>query len=415
MSIAAAAPATSADRLLVARVVLLVALVVGLLASISLSQIALAGLTVWVLVARWAGCLTRLRAPLLGPVLAFAAWTVVAAVASERPLESLVSAKGLLNLAAIFVLASALSEPPLTRRFARWLLAGLGVVALVGLVQVAACPGVDATGILRKCTRARAFYSIYMTLGGVLALLLAWGLPRVARLGHDAAWLAVAWLLGAGALALTFVRGAWIGLTAGVLVAVAGLGRRGIVAALALVLLAGALVAGLPAVRERVRTLRTLSDESARDRVAMLDAGQRLVKEDPLTGVGPGQVKHVYPRVATPEALRRSTSHLHNTPMQIVVERGVIGFALWLWIFVAFFVRGTAVLRALPPSAAGDRALVLGSLAAIAAFLVAGLFEYNFGDTEVLLVAVTLMALPFTLVGEPAPAPGARVTAGLRP
>src|SRR5207237_2943962 len=33
--------------------------------------------------------------------------------------------------------------------------------------------------------------------------------------------------------------------------------------------------------------------------------------------------------------------------------------------------------------------------AAIAAFLVAGLFEYNFGDTEVLLVAVALMALPF--------------------
>jgi len=40
-------------------------------------------------------------------------------------------------------------------------------------------------------------------------------------------------------------------------------------------------------------------------------------------------------------------------------------------------------------------------MAAIAAFLVAGLFEYNFGDTEVLLVAVALMALPFTvLVGE---------------
>jgi O-antigen ligase len=200
---------------------------------------------------------------------------------------------------------------------------------------------------------------------------------------------------------VTYVRGAWIGLAAGVLVAVAGLGRRGLVAALALLLLAGALLAGLPAVRERLRTLGTLTDESARDRVAMLDAGQRLVKEDPLTGVGPGQVKHVYPRIATPDALRRSTSHLHNTPMQILVERGVIGLALWLWIFVDFFVRGTAVLRALPLSAAGDRALVLGSLAAIAAFLVAGLFEYNFGDTEVLLVAVTLMALPFTLVGEP--------------
>jgi len=43
---------------------------------------------------------------------------------------------------------------------------------------------------------------------------------------------------------------------------------------------------------------------------------------------------------------------------------------------------------------------VLGSIAAIAAFLVAGLFEYNFGDTEVLLVALALMALPFVVERE---------------
>jgi len=40
---------------------------------------------------------------------------------------------------------------------------------------------------------------------------------------------------------------------------------------------------------------------------------------------------------------------------------------------------------------------MLGALAAIVTFLVAGLFEYNFGDTEVLLVALAVMALPFAL------------------
>jgi len=403
LSVAAAGVATPVDRLPVARTVLLGALVFGLLASISVTQIALGALAAWVVLARRAALIPPLRAPLLGPIVAFAAWTVVAALVSARPLESLVSAKGLLNLGAMFVLANVLSEPQLARRFATWLLAGLGVVALVGLVQVAACPGVDATGVLRKCTRARAFYSIYMTLGGVLMLLLASTLPRLVCLGRDVAWLGPGWLLGVVALALTYVRGAWIGFAAGVLVAVAGLGRRGLAAALVLVVLAGALLLGLPAVRDRLRTIGTLADATTRDRVAMLDAGGRLAKAHPLTGVGPGQVKHVYPSVATQEALRRSTSHLHNTPMQIVVERGVIGLAAWLWIFVAFFVRGTAVLRALPAAAADDRALVLGSLAACVAFLVGGLFEYNFGDTEVLLMAVALMALPFTLAGRPAP------------
>jgi O-antigen ligase len=92
--------------------------------------------------------------------------------------------------------------------------------------------------------------------------------------------------------------------------------------------------------------------------------------------------------------MRHSTSHLHNTPLQITVERGLVGLATWLWIFVAGLVRGTVVMRRLP---AHDRAIALGVLAAIVTFLVGGLFEYNFGDTEVLLVMLALMALPFAL------------------
>jgi hypothetical protein len=38
---------------------------------------------------------------------------------------------------------------------------------------------------------------------------------------------------------------------------------------------------------------------------------------------------------------------------------------------------------------------VVGSLAAIVGFLVAGLSEYNFGDSEVMMVAWALMALPW--------------------
>jgi len=204
-----------------------------------------------------------------------------------------------------------------------------------------------------------------------------------------------AWLAGAVALALTFVRGAWIALTVGALGALLALRRVRAALALALVLAAIALV--VPGVRDRLRSLGTVYDDTTRDRLAMLDAGLRLVREHPLTGVGPGQVKKVYPLVAGPEALRRSTSHLHDTPLQIAVERGLPGLAAWLAVFVAFFVRALAILRALPPERGDDRALVAGCIAAVATFLVGGLFEYNFGDTEVLLVALALMALPFVV------------------
>jgi O-antigen ligase len=129
----------------------------------------------------------------------------------------------------------------------------------------------------------------------------------------------------------------------------------------------------------------------------MLSAGLALVAEHPLAGIGPGQVRRLYPEYAPPHAVRRHTSHLHNTPLQIAVERGLVGLALWLWIFAAFFVRSVGIWRRLPADAAQDRALVAGCVAAIVALLVGGLFEYNFGDTEVLLVAMSLMALPFVL------------------
>jgi putative inorganic carbon (hco3(-)) transporter len=202
--------------------------------------------------------------------------------------------------------------------------------------------------------------------------------------------------MGAG-LALTYVRSAWLGSATGALAAVTGLGRRGIVLAVTATLLVAALLVGLPGVGARLQTIGSAADDTTRDRLAMLEAGRRLAVQHPLIGIGPGQVKYLYPSVAPAQAMRHSTGRLHNTPLQIAVERGLLGLAAWLWIFVAFLDRGAALLRRLPSAALGDRALVLGALAAVVTFLVAGLFEYNFGDTEVLLVALAVMALPFAL------------------
>ena len=391
-----------------ARGVLLAALAVGMAVSISLTQVTLGALVAWVLFARWRGQLAALRWPLGLPIAAFVGWTLIAALASAHPLESLVEARGLLNILAIVAIANALPDRPAARRFATWLLVALTGAALFALVQVAACPGPDfapagstlTEKLLRKCGRARGFYSIYMTLAGVLAMALAGALPRLARLGPESRWLAPAWIVTATALALTYVRGAWIGLVAGVLTAIAGLGRRGVIAAVLLVGLGVGLLAVLPDVRHRAATIGSATDDTTRDRMAMLEVGLRLAGENPLTGIGPGRLRHVYPDEAPSTALRRATSHVHNTPLQIAVQSGVVGLAAWLWVFVAFFRRAGLVLRSLPAEAAGDRALVLGSLAAIVTFVMAGLFEYNFGDSEVLLVAAAVMALPFALAGD---------------
>ena len=393
---------------------LLLALTVGLAASISLAEITLVLLAAWLVFGPRPAVVPRAGWPLLGPLAAFAAWTLVAALASSRPAASLLAAKGLLTLGAFYVVLHALPDRAAARRFATGLFLAVSLVALLAIAQVGFCPagGTVESGPLRllfhKCARARGFFSIYMTLAGVLTLVLVSVLPRLARGGRSAVWALPGWLAGVLALGLTHARGAWLGFAVGAVASALMLRRRWLVLVALALVIAGTLAVE-PGVRERLRTVGDLADDTARDRLAMLDAGLRLVRAHPVTGVGPGEVKRLYPAWATEEALRRSTSHLHDTPLQIVVERGIPGLAAWIAIWVAFFARAARTLRRIPADDEESRGLVLGSMAAIAAFLVAGLFEYNFGDTEVLLVALALMALPFVVARDLATADADRV------
>jgi O-antigen ligase len=345
--------------------------------------------------------LGRLRWPLLGPLLTFAAWTLITALASGRPLASLTASKSLLVLGTFYVVLNTLPDAAAARRFTTVLFALIAVVAGLAIAQVWGCPATPPAWpllgrFLRKCTRAHAFYSIYMTLAGVLTLVLLAALPRLLRAGQPTAWAIPAWIVGVIALGLTYVRGAWIAFGAGALASLVLASRRLVVGLVLGAVVVGVLVA-VPGVLDRLHTLGTLQDNTTMDRLAMIEGGLALVRDHPMLGVGPGGVTELYPQYAPAIAMRRHTSHLHNTPLQLAAERGLPGLAAWLAIYVAFFGRALAILRALPAARAEDHALVLGCLIAVAAFLVAGLFEYNFGDTEVLLVACSLMALPFVV------------------
>ncbi|HUF92982.1 MAG TPA: O-antigen ligase family protein [Candidatus Limnocylindria bacterium] len=399
-------PAGQGRRLPWLRAGLLLALVIGLTASISLAEIALGLLAAEVLWRRRAEGGPALQWPLLGVIAGYAAWSVVAGLASARPFESTRSVKSVIWFGAMYVVLAALPDARAARRFATALFAAAAVVALFAIVQVTACPPAGTVvwpplaRLFRKCERAHGFFSIYMTLAGVLTMVLAMTLPRLTGFGRRAWWAVPGWLAGVAALGLTFVRGAWIAFAMAVGAGILTRRRHALVmggAAVAAVLVALA----LPGVMPRARSIGDARDPTTRERLAMIDTGVRLLREHPLTGIGPGQVKHAYPLYAPPEAVRRSTSHLHNSPLQVAVERGLPGVALWAAIWGLFFWRAARIAAALP--AGPDRALVLGCIIAIGAFLVAGLFEHNFGDTEVLLVAASLMALPFVIARAPAP------------
>ena len=284
----------------------------------------------------------------------------------------------------------------------------LSLMAAYGLGQAYLCgtrPGwVPAAWLSEICThaqRVRGPFSIYMTFGGVLFLGVLVFFAYLANVPWRRAW----WMLpGAAitvaALAFTYSRNAWLGLAAGALALVLTAQRTlRIVAVLATVLALGAIAMPGP-VAERLQSVVNLEDQTLRDRVAMWRAGLSMIADHPLLGVGPGEVRTWYQHYRRPEAVRPSTGHLHNSAVQIAAERGLPALFAWLWIWVVFFREGWRILTRAEREAPVRRALVCASLAGVGGFLVAGLFEHNFGDAEVATVVLALMAQPWVVARE---------------
>ena len=141
---------------------------------------------------------------------------------------------------------------------------------------------------------------------------------------------------------------------------------------------------------QRFYSTFSLSDPTNRDRVAMINTGVRIIQDFPLTGVGPDGIRLVYQHYRDPMAERQLNPHLHNVPMQIAAERGLPALAVWLW-FIVVLIRDLARKTRSSPM----RSLPTAALAGVVAMLTAGMFEYNFGDSEFLMLFLLIVTLPY--------------------
>jgi len=126
------------------------------------------------------------------------------------------------------------------------------------------------------------------------------------------------------------------------------------------------------------------------ERTYMWDAGARMFRDHPWTGVGLQDLRPLYDRYRLPQAHERP-GHLHSIYVQIAASMGLIGLAAFVLLYGSLFRTASSGLRAMlraPDLAAGLR---LGVTGALAGFLVAGLFEWNFGDEELLYLLYVLV------------------------
>jgi O-antigen ligase len=268
-------------------------------------------------------------------------------------------------------------------------LSAVDVIITVGAIE--AIYGIFQYAILNFDNlgrRVQGSLSHYMTYSGVLMLVACAAAARLMFRRHDRVWTSLVMPALLVALALTMSRNAWVGVCVGI--------------GLLFLLRDFRLVAVLPAIAalflalapahltQRFYSTFSLNDPTNRDRVAMMRSGVRIVKDFPLTGVGPDGVRLVYQRYRDPRAERQLNPHLHNVPMQIAAERGLPALAIWL----AFVASALVSLRPLLDRAR-HRVLAGTAVAATIAMLTAGMFEYNFGDSEFLMLYLILLTLPF--------------------
>lgn len=204
-------------------------------------------------------------------------------------------------------------------------------------------------------------------------------------------WLGVAAVLPLTAMVLTFTRNAYVG-TLAALVAYLSIRRpRGLVVVIPVMI---ALFWIAPSnFRSRILSIGSLEDRTNRDRIAMVHAGFKMIEDYPVFGIGPEMVRRYYPLYRDADAPQWIVPHLHDNVLQIAAANGLFAAAAYLALMGVFFARVIGALRRRPRS---DPAPILaGALLAGVALFIAGFFEYNFGDTEVEMATLLVIAIPF--------------------
>ena len=254
--------------------------------------------------------------------------------------------------------------------------------AFIGIVQYAV---LNFDGLGR---RPSGTLSHWMTYSGTLMLVICAATARLLYGKAGRLWAAFIMPALLVALSLTLTRGAWVGVAVGVALLLLSKDFR-LLALVPIVIVASLLLAP-DTIRDRFWSMIDPKDLTGRDRIAMLEAGVAIVRDYPLMGVGPDQIERVYPRYRVPDAVKPTNPHLHNVPMQIAAERGLLALGAWIWFVIAVFLGLFTLVRK-----ARNKSLAAAALGGMAAMLAAGLTEYNFGDSEFLMLLLVIITLPF--------------------
>ncbi len=401
------------------RAQLLVLMVFTLAGQFSISITHICGFLgggLWLYKARLTRSRVRLHWPLWIPFAVFSLVSILAVLTALEPLRSVEHLKRLLEMVIFFWVLNTLADPDLRNSlqafidkfrqtrpaqlfkdtrgavtsvsprnfFIGLILFTASLSALTGLTQV-------LQNGLSIQHRIYGTISIHMTFAGILMQTALVAAAYLLFRNKKNAWVWGSLVLMLLALVLTLTRQAWLGFGSGLLVLL--IFRKPLLILMAPILAALLFWIAPAPVQERMISVANLDDTTFQQRLSMWRLGWAIYQDYPVTGCGFHCLLKVGQDYPEYKNLARPYRTLHSNIVQLAIDTGAVGVLAWLFLWLSYFV---AVGRQLK---SGDdpeqRWVVLASLSAVTAFLAGGVFETNFYDSEVVMMAYYLMALPF--------------------
>ena len=167
------------------------------------------------------------------------------------------------------------------------------------------------------------------------------------------------------------------------------------------VIIAAAFLAAPNATRQRFDSIWSPHGEtdSNRHRFVTFVTGVQMVKAHPWFGIGPEQIRRQFESYVPPYVQRPLPvgyyGHLHNIYVQYAAERGLPGLAAIMGLIALTLTDCLRAIRKLDRRPCQELFVLHGVVAVILGILVGGMFEYNLGDSEVLMMFASVVALGY--------------------
>jgi len=145
---------------------------------------------------------------------------------------------------------------------------------------------------------------------------------------------------------------------------------------------------------ERVKSIADINHPSNASRLYMWEVGWKMFRDHPYTGTADSHIKEIYETYKKPE-FQGEGVHLHNNFIMILATTGIFGFISYIIMFILIFIKQIKFYKIERNKT--DRMLILGSLLVMISFHISGIFEWSFGDHEVMTVFFFLISVPFVL------------------